>query len=269
MKHIKYILLTLIFMTPYMISSSQKLDKPVKIAVTKASANYLNWIKKGDALIIPVDMYPLGLSVSLSALNECSGLLVTGGEDVDPSFYGKSSEKGLCKEIDPYRDTLEITLIRKALEMKIPVLGICRGEQVLNVALGGTLIVDIPTYFKTKAGSLKPVAAHECDDYIKCYHSVTVFPGTLLHSVVSCDSGFVSSNHHQAVDRLGKGLRCSTLSPDGLIEGIEWEDPQGKSFLLGVQWHPERMDTSNAFSGNVLKKFLSVCNQYHVTQNSQ
>jgi len=264
MKHIKYILLPLIFMTPYMISSSQRQGKPVKIAVTKASPNYLNWIKKGDALIIPVDMYPLGLNASLTALNECSGLLVTGGEDVDPSVYGKSSERGLCKEIDAFRDTLEISLIRKALEMKIPVLGICRGEQVLNVALGGTLIVDIPDYFRKSGGKIKPEAAHQCNDYLKCYHSVTVYPGTLLHSVVSCDSGFVSSNHHQAVDQLGTGLRCSTRSPDGLIEGIEWEDPEGKAFLLGVQWHPERMDTSNAFSGNLLRKFLSVCNLYHV-----
>jgi putative glutamine amidotransferase len=233
---------------------------PMKIAVTKASKNYINWLKKGDSTLVIEDMYPLSTDSALEELDSCSGLLVTGGEDIQPGFYGKSSCKDLCAEIDPHRDTMEIALIKKAIAMHIPVLGICRGEQIINVALGGTLIVDIPAYFRNFPRIYSIL--HKCDDYLKCYHSVHVFPETLLDSISGCDTGMVTSNHHQAVDRLAKGLVCNARSLDGLTEGIEWENPFARAFLLGVQWHPERMDTAHALSGKVLQAFLNESKKY-------
>jgi putative glutamine amidotransferase len=226
----------------------------MKIAVTKATSNYINWLKKGDSTLIPLDMYPMNIDSALQGLDHCAGLLVTGGEDVQPEYYGKAGEKHLCTEMDPRRDTLEIALIKKALEMKMPVLGICRGEQILNVTLGGSLIVDIPAHFEQLPRIYHII--HQCSDYLNCFHQVHVFPNTLLHSIAGCDTGFVNTNHHQAVEGLAPGLVCNARSYDGLAEGIEWEVSQNKSFLIGVQWHPERMDTSNALSGKLLKEFI-------------
>jgi putative glutamine amidotransferase len=229
--------------------------EPMKIAVTKASRNYINWLKKGDSTLIPIDMFTMGIDTALESLGKCSGLLVTGGEDVQPDYYGQAGERHLCKEMDPRRDTMEIALIKKALELKMPVLGICRGEQILNVTLGGSLIADIPAHFEHLPRIYH--ITHQCEDYLRCVHSVHVFPNTLLHSIVGRDTGFVNTNHHQAADRLASGLVCNARSLDGLTEGIEWETYQGKSFMIGVQWHPERMDTSNPLSGKLLREFIS------------
>lgn len=239
----------------FLISCSPAKKEPMKIAVTKATPNYINWLKKGDSTLVLVNMYPLDIDTALAILDHCAGLLVTGGEDVQPDYYGKVSEKHLCKEMDPRRDTLEIALIKKALEMKMPILGICRGEQILNVTLGGSLIVDIPAHFEQLPRINR--ISHQCEDYLKCFHSVNIFPNSLLHSIVGCDTGFVTTNHHQAADRLAPGLICNARSNDGLTEGVEWETQNGKSFLIGVQWHPERMDTSNCLSGKLLKEFIN------------
>ena len=229
--------------------------EPVRIAVTKASANYIKWLKKGDSTLVIVNMYPLDPDSALRELDRCSGLLVTGGEDVQPEYYGKASEKHLCTETDPRRDTLEMALIRKALDKKIPILGICRGEQIINVTLGGSLIVDIPSHFLRLPRIYHVV--HQCEDYLKCFHPVNIFPNTLLRSVTGCDKGIVTTNHHQAVDQLAPGLVSNARSEDGLTEGIEWESQEGKSFMIGVQWHPERMDTSNCLSGKLLLEFIN------------
>jgi putative glutamine amidotransferase len=251
-----FITVSLVFSIVVSTSSCNPPKKePMKIAVSKATKNYINWLKKGDSTLAPVDMYPMNIDSALKILDYCSGLLITGGEDVQPEYYGKAGEKYLCTEMDPRRDTLEIALIKKAIELKMPILGICRGEQILNVALGGTLIVDIPAHFEQLPRIYH--IAHQCEDYLKCRHSVHVFPGTFLHSIVGSDTGFVNTNHHQAADRLAPGLICNARSADGLTEGIEWESSQYKPFLIGVQWHPERMDTSNALSGKLLKEFIA------------
>jgi len=244
----------------FLISCHPSKKEPMEIAVTKATKNYISWLKKGDSTLIPLDMYPMDIDTALKRLDHCAGLLVTGGEDVQPEYYGQAGEKHLCTEMDPRRDTLEIALIKKAIELKMPVLGICRGEQILNVSLGGSLIVDIPTHFEQLPRIYHII--HQCEDYLRCFHSVHVFPGTLLHSIVGHDTGFVTTNHHQAADLLAPGLICNARSNDGLTEGIEWETYQDKSFLIGVQWHPERMDTSNALSGNLLKEFIIRCQEF-------
>jgi len=188
-------------------------------------------------------------------LNGCSGLLLSGGEDVYPAWYGKEFDTSRCTEMNRRRDSLEMALIGKALEKKMPVFGVCRGEQILNVYLGGKLLIDLPTDYK---GDIH----HQCGDYLKCFHSVKVVPNTLLHRISGVDSSVVTTNHHQAVDILSPLLTSNANSNNQLVEGIEWLNPEGKSFLIGVQWHPERMDEKNPLSGALAKEFIIQAKQF-------
>jgi len=224
-------------------------EKPVKIAFSKATPNYTNWIKRTDSTLILINLYSLSIDSALRVLDECSGLILTGGEDIYPGNYGRECDTGKCTGFDRYRDTLELMLISKAFELKMPVVGICRGNQILNVYLGGKLIINIPSDFN------KPVT-HQCEDYLHCFHTVYIAPKTVLRQITKCDSAPVTTNHHQAIQMLSPMLRENAWSGDGLIEGIEWRNPNGKSFLIGVQWHPERMEKTNGLSGNLAGEFI-------------
>jgi len=236
--------------------------KPIKIAISKAkgSDGYLQY-KKWVNLLAPevecVDMYFTTLDSALMLFDKCSGLIVSGGPDVFPGRYNKINDTARCGIIDFRRDTLEIKLIQEALKRKMPVLGVCRGEQIFNVALGGSLIIDIPTDFDT-------IVAHRCENWENCFHSVEITKGSLLEEICQTNSGMVNTNHHQAVDVLAKDLRISAKSTDGLIEAIEWKNPEGKSFFIAVQWHPERMDTSNVLSWNIGKRFIKEAQIYNI-----
>ncbi len=225
---------------------------PLKIGLSKASPNYVNWLKRADPSVQTVDLYALPITAAVQQLGRCSGLLLTGGEDVYPGRYGKEYDTARCTEMNRHRDSLDMALIGKALELKMPVVGVCRGAQILNVYLGGSLIVDIPKDLGT--GTI-----HQCDDYLNCFHPVTTGKKSLLGSICMCDSSRVTTNHHQAVDRLSPQLAANAFSADKLVEGVEWLNPDGKSFLLGVQWHPERMDRSNPLSGRIAEEFLLQC----------
>lgn len=232
----------------------------LRIALSKgipdsSYANYYRWIDFYDSTAICTDMYGMPLDSALMLFEGCSGLILTGGTDADPALYGKPGEVGRCWPVDPKRDSLEIALFNAAVQAGKPILGICRGEQMINVACGGSLIVDIPTDFDT-------VVEHQCDDYLKCFHSVTVESGTLLHSVTGVYVGEVTTNHHQGVDRIGKDLRAASHASDGLIEAVEWSDTAGKAFMLGVQWHPERMAPENPLSEKIALKFLDENRKY-------
>jgi putative glutamine amidotransferase len=232
---------------------------PVKIGISKASPNYINWLKRTDPLVQTIDLYQLPISTAVQRLAECSGLLLTGGEDVWPGRYGKLSDTLRCTEMNPHRDSLDMALIGKALELGMPVVGVCRGHQILNVYLGGSLIIDIP-------GDIGVQTVHQCDDYLNCFHSVKVIKNTALANLCLCDSAMVTTNHHQAVDHLSPMLTANAVAGDNLIEGIEWRQPEGKSFLLGVQWHPERMDQSNPLSLRVAEAFIFQSTKYSSKQ---
>ncbi len=223
--------------------------EPLKICISKSSQNYVNWIKRADPLVQTVDLYAMPIPEAVQQLGQCSGLLLTGGEDVWPGRYGKAFDTVRCTEMNPHRDSLELALIEKALAMKMPVMGVCRGNQILNVYLGGTLIVDIPTDIGVRI-------RHQCDDYLKCFHTVNVISSSMLSTICMASAAEVTTNHHQAVDRLSPLLISNVVSDDNLIEGVEWKNPEGKAFLLGVQWHPERMDVSNPLSGPIAATFI-------------
>jgi putative glutamine amidotransferase len=178
---------------------------------------------------------PLSLDEPTSAaLEGVDGLLLTGGDDVDPALYGEARHP-TSDVSEPGRDAFEIDLVRRALAADLPVLAICRGLQVLNVALGGTLIQDIPS----EPGALLP---HDADaSPTTLAHTVAVAPGSCLAALVGPDdTRAVNSRHHQAIRALGEGLVATGTSPDGLIEAAE---APAARFCVGVQWHPENFKT--------------------------
>ena len=207
---------------------------------------YADWLRRG-----PGDVEILLLSPTLGnggMLSLCDGLVVSGGGDMHPRFFGRPDLLPVCKEVNEERDAFELGVLDHARRRRLPVLAICRGAQVLNVAHGGTLIPDIE-----KAGFVN----HRTGDADERLHPVRVEPGTLLHAIAGRTAGETNTFHHQAVDRPGDGLRVSAWSHDGVVEAIEPVDPRGGPFLLGVQWHPERLrDADSPFAGALLRKFL-------------
>lgn len=192
-------------------------------------ANYVSWLKDGDNTI---DVVMLGAGDTWEGLD---ALVLSGGVDVHPELYkGPMSYDKAPVEWEMERDVFERRMLEAALGQGAPVLGVCRGLQLMNVCFGGTLVQDLG-----ENGD----ATHENITGEDKEHEVRVFRGTLLYEVSGKESGIANSAHHQAIDRLGEGLRVNSRAMDGTIEGIEWEEPAGKPFLLAVQWHPERMYT--------------------------
>jgi putative glutamine amidotransferase len=166
-------------------------------------------------------------------LDSVEGLLFTGGEDVAPAYYGEARDER-CEEPDADRDIFEIALARRALTQRLPILGICRGLQLLNVAAGGTLYQDLTC----RPGTL---LHHSADGKQRqnAVHGVRIKPGSRLHAMMSVTESEVTSTHHQFVKALAPGFRIAAESTeDEIIEGIESPD---HPFLVAVQWHPERM----------------------------
>lgn len=228
----------------------------VKIAVSKTSSYYEKWIKSADSSAIPMGLYALKIDSALKILAGCNGLLLTGGEDVDPVNYGKLNELSKCEEIDRYRDSLEFALIKRAIELKMPIFGICRGEQILNVALGGTLYTDIPTDIDTSV-------IHRCPPGSKeCLHNVSIQQNSMLLKITGQKSGAVNSYHHQAVEKPAPGLRIAAFSDNKVPEAIESDGTKVKSFLMGVQWHPERLTQNPLLSKPLAVYFLNEAKKY-------
>jgi putative glutamine amidotransferase len=177
-----------------------------------------------------------------AVLQTIDGVLLTGGGDVDPVFYG-ADRHPTVQDAEPGRDEFEIDLAKRALEADLPVLAICRGSQVLNVAAGGTLVQDIPSAVTTGlAHSVK-----EPKDSLA--HDIRITNDSRLHAALgsavdrSCACR-VNSRHHQSVGQLGTRLVASATAPDGVIEGIEAPDAR---FCVGVQWHPENFWRTGEF----------------------
>jgi len=153
-------------------------------------------------------------------LGDVDGLLLAGGTDVDPALYGAAREAE-TDEPDCVRDRLEGALLDEALERDLPVLGICRGLQFLNVHLGGTLRQHIDGHKRPK---------------VREVHRIAIAPGSRLEAILEMHEYVVNSRHHQSADRVGKGLTVTATAPDGVVESLELP---GKRFVLAVQWHPE------------------------------
>ena len=237
-------------------------DTILRIAISKHYKNYSKWLKTADPDVQYYDLYTISLDEALEIIKKCDGLLLSGGPDVEPAIYGKPEDSARC-EIDFRRDTLEFKLIEIARKLKMPILGICRGEQILNVEYGGTLIVDIPEDFGTDV-------KHRCKKSDTCFHDITVTQGSLLNEITGAEKGIVNTNHHQAVEKLADGFVASAYSEDGLLEAYEWKGkgqaPENEPFILAVQWHPERLDSDNPLSLPIAKYFLMKANEYKLNK---
>lgn len=183
----------------------------------------------------------------LSAL--CDGFLLTGGHDVSPTLYGEQPLPE-CGDTSPQRDAMELGLLDRAMALDKPVLGICRGIQFVNAALGGTLWQDLPSQHPSE------VCHRQSPPYDAPAHNVTLLPDTPLSRLLDADTLAVNSYHHQAIRDLAAPLEPMALAPDGLIEAV-WHP--GRRFLWAVQWHPEFSFRSDAAARAVFRAFVSAC----------
>lgn len=189
---------------------------------------YKEWLSGPDIEVIDLSSD----TNSPDDIKNLDGLVLSGGVDIHPEFYGgsmhyeKAPEKGWRKE----RDVFEIKALETAIDQSIPVLGICRGLQLINVGLKGTLVQDLGPNLNT---------IHEGNPDKS--HTVNVETGTVLFDITGKEEAIANSAHHQAIEQLGEGLIINCRADDGTVEGVEWSNKNTHPFLLGIQWHPERM----------------------------
>ncbi len=237
----------------------------MKIALTKGSGSpkyafYRSWLEQIMPGVEVLDLARDGYNIvrAREELRACAGIIFTGGEDIDPALYSAEHVRALCHRIDRERDDFEISLLEQARMVSMPILGICRGAQLLNVALGGTLVADISLQCDTQILHGKTPEGDSS-------HSVSVQAGSMLGRILRAWDGTVNSAHHQAIERIGEGLAVSAHAPDGIIEAVEWADPQSHGFLIAVQWHPERMVAQGSpFARGIGERFLFECQSYEL-----
>lgn len=224
--------------------------KKITIGVGDCSKydKYAAWISQDE----DVEVIKLGYVLNdFDVIKKCQGVLLTGGEDVHSRFYNRPDLLKFCypDDVDERRDEFDLSVIDYTQENRLPLLGICRGLQITNVFFGGTLIPDLPSFGKFNHSKFS-----EGKDR---YHTISIDPHSQLNQICSKVEGQVNSAHHQSVKHVGAGLVANCFSQEGVIEGLERTDPKNRSYLMLVQWHPERMnDQSNPLTANIKKSFL-------------
>lgn len=213
----------------------------------QAGVRYVEAVRSagGLPLLIPLQ-YPTGEIERLTRLFD--GILMIGGNDVDPKRYNGVPDPSVSAP-NPERDALEIAIVRLAAEQDLPLFGICRGEQVMNIAMGGTLYTDLPSQFPT-------VLRHQQSDdtpVSKLTQRVRIDPASRLYAIVGAETIWTNTFHHQAVQRLGNGFRVAAAATDGVVEAIEIPE---RSFFIGVQWHPEGLQ-DHAEEARLFKAFAA------------
>ncbi len=203
-------------------------------------------------------------SIIRESVQRCDGVLMTGGEDIDPKLYAKDLPEELARTVgpvEPDRDLWERGVIADVFRQQKPLLGICRGHQMLNVALGGTLLVDIATQVP---GALNH---RQMDRKAEPVHEVKIARDSLLARVTGRRRLGVNSTHHQAVGIVAEPLRVAAESADGVVEALEWKEPVGLPFLLSVQFHPERLIDRNALFLQIFSSFVAACRRRRPQRN--
>ena len=228
--------------------------KKIGISFTRTNYKfYLEWFTRSD-LSTDIEIVELSFEKNnLADIHQCDGFVLTGGVDIHPSLYnGESSYQNMPDAFQQTRDKFEAILFYYAQTMKLPVLGICRGLQLVNVLMGGKLNQDLGSFGN---------AIHKKQEELDKTHVVQLQANSLLHQIINVSSGTINSAHHQSIsiDQLGENLMVNAINEeDKTIEGIEFKDKSNKGFLLCLQWHPERMENKeqSPFSQNIKENFL-------------
>lgn len=209
------------------------------------SYNYIKAVELAGGLPI---LIPTLLNEEIDRyLDLIDGLILSGGEDINPTLYGAEPISQLG-ELCPERDLFEIKLFTKALERQMPILGICRGFQVINVALGGTLYQDIMVQQGSHFNHLNLINPVDT-----LQHEVILATDSKLYQIMKKDKLMVNSLHHQAIHKVGENLKVVGLSTDDIIEALEYK---GETFVVGVQWHPEDLVAKNGYFLELFETFV-------------
>lgn len=228
--------------------------KKIKIAVTPRlldiDNNYIGVNQQYVAAFNENDAVPYMVSTDVSNIEniveEFDGLLVTGGVDIEPTFYGEERKFGQPNHDHDF-DVFDLAIIKAFRAKGKPILGVCRGLQAINVAYGGNLYQDVDTFYKDLGGIHK-----ESKEYRKIAHKVEVAKDSKLYEILKEEITDVNSYHHQAIDRLAEGFKVSARSLDGVIEAIEADN------IIAVQWHPEKMRDVGR-QNDIFKEFIKMC----------
>jgi len=221
----------------------------VVIGITTSDTNfqnYPNWIQ-GDGVEV---IYLSYQDQNLVDILKCDAVVLTGGVDMHPRFYQNArADYPFSTEFNEKRDDFEMHVFQICSEKKLPILAICRGLQLVNVALGGDLIQDLQECGKSNHRKILGIDGE---------HVIQVEKDSLLFEISQTETGIVNSAHHQGIGNLSSNLRISAWSEDGVAEAIEYMHWDSNPFFLGVQWHPERLLTKSksSFSENIRQKFL-------------
>ena len=211
--------------------------------------NYVNWLKA----VPEIEIITLSAEqANLEIIKDLNGIVLSGGIDVQPKYYGSNTidYANAPPVFNEIRDAFEKSVFEISQQNNIPLLAVCRGMQLVNCLLGGTLTQDIGLVANT-------IHRFEVNDKA---HGLNILTGTLLNEITGVERSITNSAHHQAIGEVSKDLKINCLADDGIIEGIEWADPTGKPFLLGIQWHPERMYkfhmADTPVSKNIRERFI-------------
>jgi putative glutamine amidotransferase len=233
------------------IRSRARIDGPEIAVIVKSRAPkvlravkpYLRWVTRGGGR-------PRLVFLGQRLPKSSSGILLLGGEDVAPAHYGEADRH--CERINAPRDRFELGLVARAMDRDQPILAVCRGIQVLVVALGGTLYQDLPA--ELRRGGVRSRVTHRGPRHTDSRHRITIAPGTRLARLIPTRTALVNSHHHQAVRKVPPDTKVSARAFDGTIEAIEHARAR---FVLGVQWHPERW--ARPSSAAVMRGFIEAC----------
>ena len=235
------------------------MSTPIIIGISFTEAKYSNypaWIIGENSSIEIVALS--WEKQNIEDLNKCHGVLLSGGVDIDPYFYQPSllNYPNQPVEWNRKRDRFELDLFHAAVQKKLPILGVCRGLQLVNVALGGTLLSDIEAIGKPNHRSKLGV------DHV---HATRILEGSLLQGITLINDGEVNSAHHQSINKVADSLEVNCISqPDGIIEGVEWKEKLNCSPMICVQWHPERLNNKeqSPLSKNIRDWFMLEAEKY-------
>ena len=228
----------------------------MKIGLTFTEARYENyplWLVGNDADVKIVELHwdKMNTDELWETIEDCDGIVLSGGIDMHPQFYNNERLKFPNGDgnFNEQRDEFEMHVFETALNCGLPILAICRGMQLVNVALGGTLIQDLE-----EAGKKNHRRMNDLDDS----HEINITPESLLQKISGSKLGLVNGAHHQAIENISDELVATATSPDGVVECLEWRDKNSNSWLLAVQWHPERMADRavNPLSKNIREEFM-------------